>query len=241
MNQLKQVVRFVCFWLMLCGLFLGSGRAASFGLGDRIAAERWGGADIKSHQAMCSDATGHELSGEWQDRLSQRFVAMLSNFVPSAPEFKHAFFQADPNQRIGLMDAAHAHRTRHAKSSALKIEHVSNPNLDLSVFIAQRHKSCSRLQYQTSRALGSAPADSFVRWRDDRPHVPLDPKTFTLEYCEQAMRDNPIDTAVFDLNMQRAIAGKRWRSVQRHTRQSAARGQPKTVRQVKPTTKGAIA
>lgn len=30
MNQLKQVSRFVCCWLMLCGLFLGSGRAAGF-------------------------------------------------------------------------------------------------------------------------------------------------------------------------------------------------------------------
>jgi len=39
-----------------------------------------------------------------------------------------------------------------------------------------------------------------------------DPAKFTLEYCEQALRDNGNDTAMFYGNVQRAIKGKRWRS-----------------------------
>ncbi len=39
----------------------------------------------------------------------------------------------------------------------------------------------------------------------------VDPAKFTLEYCEQALRNSPIDTAAFEANVMRLLNGKPWK------------------------------
>jgi hypothetical protein len=134
MNQLKQVARFVGFWLMLCGLFLGSGRAAAFGYGGRI---DWRG-DIERHEAMRTHATGDQISLEskhWLKREAcgaNRTIGQQFEAFPVVLD--SAFFQPNLNDAVRRIL-----RADNGEYRPFIFQQVSDPDLDLSVLIAQCH------------------------------------------------------------------------------------------------------
>ncbi len=94
--------------------------------------------------------------------------------------------------------------------SRIEFLHLKDARNSSSVTLF-RSISCPRplvLRQRASRTLGSAPADSFPQWRHRSSMV--DPAKFTIQYCEQAMRDNQFDTAALYGNIRRALQGKQW-------------------------------
>jgi hypothetical protein len=234
-------------WLVLSCGFLAVGSAGAFlfdpcrSLGGR--------GDIERHQAMFTDATGNKIGLKSKARLKREpgwaHRAIGQQFEAFPIFLDCAFFQANVDDAIGQILRADDGQYR-----ALVVQQIANPNLDLSVLIAQPHAipsrlktalryrqlyafqnqfcilaridlfsclsmhrigtsatqfgsiSCPRplvLRSYASRALVSAPADSYMlQWRD-RPTVPQGKKAppsplaaqYSLEHIQGILDANP--------------------------------------------------
>jgi hypothetical protein len=127
---------------VLASVFFAGTSAGS--LGQLLCWHLWNGLDIESHQAMRAHATGNQISLEAQDRLKRkpgrahRAIGQQLDAVPVVLDC--AFFQPNQNDAVGQILWANDRQDR-----PFIFEQIANPDLDLSIRIAQRHAIPSRL------------------------------------------------------------------------------------------------
>lgn len=138
--RLKKIFR---GWVVLSCAFLACGSAAGVGNGFCFRLDGLG--DIEGHQAMIAHARGNQLIGE----VEKQIVVFFGSLKPLAVLFDDALFQSDNNNAVIVICANQTpsialHMLANDREKrAFELEQIPDPNLNLSVLIAQDHLSLS--------------------------------------------------------------------------------------------------
>jgi hypothetical protein len=132
-------------WLLLFAVFLAGASAGSLGglLCWRL--NDWRGLNVKCQQSMGANQAGYQISGEQENRKSQRLSCFQGDIVALSVNLHSAGFEAYPDRRIAEVDGFWAdHGERGVQAVRVQLEYIADSYRDFAVLIAEDHHTPSR-------------------------------------------------------------------------------------------------